>query len=160
MDLKLLESVMRAFCPQTNKGHFNVPEGYNFKAAVFDLDGVVTQTSHLHEESWKKLFDEFLHKRKNEAQARGGAKQQKEDGEDGEKKQKKTTKEERKVKICEEGDGGGKEKGEEVVEVTEGDQFRPFDESDYLQYVDGRPRMDGTCVCVCVCACVRVLSVR
>merc|ERR1712183_352288 len=71
MDLKLLESLMRAFCPQTNKGHFNVPEGYNFRGAVFDLDGVVTQTSHLHEEAWKQLFDEFLHKKKNESQAQG-----------------------------------------------------------------------------------------
>jgi len=98
MDLKLLKSVMRAFSPQS-KGHLNVPEKLNFKAAVFDLDGVVTQTAHLHEESWKRLFDEFLLKKRNEKKSKGG---------------------------------GGEQ-----------DQLRPFDEVDYLTYVDGRPRTDG-----------------
>lgn len=31
-----------------------------FKALVFDLDGVITQTADLHAESWKKMFDEYL----------------------------------------------------------------------------------------------------
>lgn len=34
-----------------------------FKAAVFDLDGVVTRTAELHSEAWKALFDGFLAER-------------------------------------------------------------------------------------------------
>jgi trehalose-phosphatase len=36
------------------------------KAAVFDLDGVVTRTASLHAQSWKRLFDEFLQARAEE----------------------------------------------------------------------------------------------
>ncbi len=39
-----------------------------FRAAIFDLDGVVTRTARLHAAAWKALFDEFLRKR-----AGGGA---------------------------------------------------------------------------------------
>jgi alpha,alpha-trehalase len=31
-----------------------------FKALVFDLDGVITQTAHLHAEAWKRMFDDYL----------------------------------------------------------------------------------------------------
>lgn len=37
----------------------NIP----FKAAIFDMDGVITQTAKLHAKAWKKMFDEFLEKR-------------------------------------------------------------------------------------------------
>jgi alpha,alpha-trehalase len=61
-----------------------------YRAAVFDLDGVVTRTETLHAQAWKEAFDPFL---KEQA-------------------------------------GGG--------------DFRPFDiKDDYLNYVDGRPRLDG-----------------
>lgn len=33
------------------------------RAAVFDLDGVVTRTAHLHVASWKQLFDDYLRSR-------------------------------------------------------------------------------------------------
>lgn len=32
----------------------------NYKAVIFDLDGVITQTAKLHAKAWKKLFDEYL----------------------------------------------------------------------------------------------------
>ena len=31
-----------------------------FDAAVFDLDGVLTETASIHAQAWKRLFDEFL----------------------------------------------------------------------------------------------------
>ncbi|HEX4098023.1 MAG TPA: beta-phosphoglucomutase family hydrolase, partial [Caulobacteraceae bacterium] len=63
-----------------------------FEAAVFDLDGVLTETAEIHAQAWKRLFDEFL---AGQAAASGKA-------------------------------------------------FQPFDaNSDYLAYVDGRPRSDG-----------------
>jgi beta-phosphoglucomutase family hydrolase len=34
-----------------------------FKALVFDLDGVITQTADLHGQAWKVMFDEYLVKR-------------------------------------------------------------------------------------------------
>lgn len=39
-----------------------------YKAALLDLDGVITQTARLHARAWKKIFDEFLQSR----QARRG----------------------------------------------------------------------------------------
>jgi|GEM_PF-99420 len=39
-----------------------------FKCAIFDLDGVVTETAKVHSAAWKVMFDEFLARR---AQARG-----------------------------------------------------------------------------------------
>ena len=64
-----------------------------FDAAIFDLDGVLTDTAGVHAGAWKAVFDAFLQRR---AQQRGVA-------------------------------------------------FQPFDiEADYLNYVDGRPRDDGT----------------
>ena len=63
-----------------------------FEAAVFDLDGVLTETAAIHAAAWKRLFDEVL--------------------------------------------------GREAA--ISGKTFAPFDESsDYLAYVDGRPRADG-----------------
>ncbi|MGA2246066.1 MAG: beta-phosphoglucomutase family hydrolase [Verrucomicrobiota bacterium] len=35
----------------------------NFDAAIFDLDGVVTQTALLHATAWKEMFDDYLHSR-------------------------------------------------------------------------------------------------
>ncbi len=37
-----------------------------FQAAIFDMDGVVTQTARLHAAAWKALFDEFLEHRAKE----------------------------------------------------------------------------------------------
>jgi trehalose-phosphatase len=34
------------------------------KSAIFDLDGVITQTALIHEEAWKEMFDEYLRLRK------------------------------------------------------------------------------------------------
>jgi beta-phosphoglucomutase-like phosphatase (HAD superfamily) len=63
-----------------------------FDAAIFDLDGVLTETAGVHAVAWKSVFDTFLQRW---AQERGLA-------------------------------------------------FQPFDiETDYLNYVDGRPRYDG-----------------
>ena len=64
----------------------------DFDAAIFDLDGVLTETAGLHATAWKAVFDAFLQRR---------AKRQ-------------------------------------------GVDFRQFDiQTDYLDYVDGRPRYDG-----------------
>lgn len=63
-----------------------------FDAALFDLDGVITDSATIHASCWKLTFDEFL---KNFAERTGS-------------------------------------------------EFRPFDpESDYLLYVDGKPRYQG-----------------
>jgi len=35
----------------------------DFDAAIFDLDGVVTRTAGVHAAAWKRLFDEYLHRR-------------------------------------------------------------------------------------------------
>ncbi|WP_232420229.1 HAD family hydrolase [Nitrosococcus watsonii] len=35
----------------------------HFDAIIFDLDGVVTQTAHVHATAWKAMFDDFLQKR-------------------------------------------------------------------------------------------------
>ena len=64
----------------------------DFDAAIFDLDGVLTNTAGVHAAAWKAVFDAFLQRW---AQGHG------------------------------------------LV-------FQPFDiETDYLNYVDGRPRYDG-----------------
>lgn len=34
-----------------------------FDAVIFDMDGVVTQTAHVHAAAWKKMFDNYLQKR-------------------------------------------------------------------------------------------------
>ncbi|MBW2558275.1 MAG: beta-phosphoglucomutase family hydrolase [Deltaproteobacteria bacterium] len=63
-----------------------------FKGAIFDLDGVVTNTAHMHTLAWEDMFNEFL-KRLAEKESR---------------------------------------------------PFVPFDRAkDYIQYVDGKPRMEG-----------------
>ena len=64
-----------------------------FDAAIFDLDGVLTDTARLHAAAWKIVFDSFL----------------------------------------------------QALAQQRDTPFRPFDiEADYLNYVDGRPRDDGT----------------
>lgn len=35
----------------------------NFEAVIFDLDGVITQTAHVHAGAWKRTFDSYLRKR-------------------------------------------------------------------------------------------------
>ena len=35
----------------------------NFDAVIFDMDGVVTETAHVHAAAWKKMFDTFLEER-------------------------------------------------------------------------------------------------
>jgi len=63
------------------------------RACLFDLDGVLTQTSKVHTAAWKEIFDAFLRER---------------------------------------------------AERT-GTEFVPFDPvADYDEYVDGKPRADGT----------------
>jgi beta-phosphoglucomutase family hydrolase len=37
-----------------------------FDAVLFDLDGVITATAKVHAACWKKMFDEFLHRRPDE----------------------------------------------------------------------------------------------
>jgi beta-phosphoglucomutase family hydrolase len=37
-----------------------------FEAAVFDLDGVLTETAAIHAQAWKRLFDEFLTRQASE----------------------------------------------------------------------------------------------
>jgi len=44
------------------------PDIRRYRAAVFDMDGVVTQTATVHAAAWKEMFDAFLEAR---AQARG-----------------------------------------------------------------------------------------
>lgn len=69
-----------------------VPPPRRIEAVIFDMDGVVTRTAHLHAAAWKEMFDEFLQQRAR----------------------------------------------------AEGKPFRPFDvNSDYLTYVDGKPRNAG-----------------
>ncbi|OYT16184.1 MAG: beta-phosphoglucomutase [Bacteroidetes bacterium 4572_77] len=36
---------------------------YNFKAVIFDLDGVITKTAATHATAWKNMFDEYLKQR-------------------------------------------------------------------------------------------------
>ncbi|MCD4696368.1 MAG: beta-phosphoglucomutase family hydrolase, partial [Bacteroidales bacterium] len=38
-------------------------KNYNFKAVIFDLDGVITKTALVHSAAWKKMFDEYLKQR-------------------------------------------------------------------------------------------------
>jgi beta-phosphoglucomutase-like phosphatase (HAD superfamily) len=68
-----------------------LPDGVT--ACLFDMDGVVTKTTVIHNAAWKEMFDGFLRQRAEQT--------------------------------------GGK--------------FVPFDpHRDYDDYVDGRPRLDGT----------------
>lgn len=63
-----------------------------YRAVIFDIDGVVTDTARVHAAAWKRVFDEFLRARANELRV----------------------------------------------------PLPPFDiRSDYLRYVDGKPRLDG-----------------
>lgn len=61
------------------------------QACLFDLDGVLTRTTPLHEVAWKEMFDTYL-----------GVRAQR-----------------------------------------DADVFVPFENADYLRYVDGKPRADG-----------------
>jgi beta-phosphoglucomutase family hydrolase len=38
-----------------------LPDG--IEAALFDLDGVLTQTAKVHNRAWKQMFDEYLRER-------------------------------------------------------------------------------------------------
>jgi beta-phosphoglucomutase family hydrolase len=38
----------------------------NFKAVIFDMDGVITKTALTHAAAWKKMFDKYLRKREAE----------------------------------------------------------------------------------------------
>lgn len=83
------------------------PARLGFKAAIFDLDGVVTETTRLHALAWKQTFDEFLRQR---VQAPNRSSRSS-------------------------GSGGSGEPRE---------PFEPFSiDTDYAEYVDGRPRSDG-----------------
>jgi beta-phosphoglucomutase family hydrolase len=75
-----------------NTGATLIVSRREFDAAIFDLDGVLTDTARLHAAAWETVFNDLLQRRAS----RGG------------------------------------------------EPFRPFAvESDYLAYVDGRPREDG-----------------
>ena len=63
-----------------------------YDAAIFDMDGVVTDTARVHRGAWRLMFDDYLAK---------------------------------------------------AAERT-GDPFVSFTDEDYLRYVDGKPRFDGT----------------
>ncbi len=43
------------------------PISENYKAAIIDMDGVITQTARLHAKAWKEMFDEFLSKREGDS---------------------------------------------------------------------------------------------
>lgn len=64
----------------------------NFKAVIFDMDGVITNTAKVHSTAWKKMFDAFL----------------------------------------------------ERYSKKHNLPFLPFDDqTDYINYVDGKPRLEG-----------------
>lgn len=42
----------------------SLTNSFTFKAAILDMDGVITQTAKLHAKAWKQMFDEFLKKKK------------------------------------------------------------------------------------------------
>lgn len=44
----------------------DTPDLSDFKALLFDLDGVVTRTATIHAAAWKQLFDDFLERRARE----------------------------------------------------------------------------------------------
>ena len=37
-----------------------------YKAAILDMDGVITRTAKIHAKAWKKMFDEYLQKKSSE----------------------------------------------------------------------------------------------
>lgn len=39
------------------------PSPWDFDAAIFDMDGVITETAAVHSMAWKRMFDEFLQAR-------------------------------------------------------------------------------------------------
>ncbi len=39
----------------------------NYDAAIFDMDGVITQTANVHAFAWKSTFDQLLHQRKGDS---------------------------------------------------------------------------------------------
>lgn len=41
--------------------------GLPYKAAILDLDGVITQTAQLHAQAWKQMFDDFLRQRADQS---------------------------------------------------------------------------------------------
>mgnify|MGYP006277726193 CR=1 FL=1 len=43
-------------------------EKNTFKAVIFDLDGVITQTAAVHSAAWKRMFDEYLRQRASKYQ--------------------------------------------------------------------------------------------
>ncbi|HEY8202189.1 MAG TPA: hypothetical protein VII47_12645, partial [Actinomycetota bacterium] len=49
---------------RTHNGRLGLPG--DIRAALFDLDGVLTETATLHAAAWKEMFDEFLRRRAEE----------------------------------------------------------------------------------------------
>ncbi len=37
--------------------------GYSFQSVIFDLDGVITKTAHVHGKAWKAVFDDYMRMR-------------------------------------------------------------------------------------------------
>jgi beta-phosphoglucomutase-like phosphatase (HAD superfamily) len=49
--------------PERGSAGLDGRQGLHFEAAIFDMDGVVTNTSAAHSGAWKQTFDEFLRQR-------------------------------------------------------------------------------------------------
>src|SRR5689334_19079524 len=48
--------------PPRFRGHYHPVTDHklDFDAAIFDMDGVLTQTAAVHSLAWKRMFDEYL----------------------------------------------------------------------------------------------------
>ncbi|WP_448456247.1 beta-phosphoglucomutase family hydrolase [Mycolicibacterium phlei] len=51
--------------PKSDTRSLGLPDG--IRAALFDLDGVLTDTATVHKKAWKAMFDDFLRERSGEA---------------------------------------------------------------------------------------------
>ena len=49
--------------PSLNVEHKSTVSALDFDAAIFDMDGVITQTAAVHSLAWKRMFDEYLRSR-------------------------------------------------------------------------------------------------
>ena len=46
--------------PSESKSAMKPPDWKRFRAVLFDLDGVLTDTASIHSRAWKATFDDFL----------------------------------------------------------------------------------------------------
>lgn len=61
--LNVVDSMYNQHAKWLGKAKVSGREGYAFRAAIFDMDGVVTRTADLHAAAWKELFDAYLEER-------------------------------------------------------------------------------------------------